>query len=58
MSDKFVKNAYILSIGVFISKFLGFIFIIPFSYMIGKEGLALYTYAYIPYALFLDLSII
>lgn len=53
---KYLKDASILSIGILVSRIMGLIFVFPFSRMIGEEGLSLYTYAYVPYSLFLDLS--
>ncbi len=39
-----------------ISRILGLLFVFPFSRMVLKKGIALYSYAYTPYILFLDLS--
>lgn len=54
--NKYLKDASILSIGILISRILGLIFVFPFSKIVGEEGVTLYSYAYVPYTLFLDIS--
>lgn len=56
MENKFLKGAMILSISMFLTKFLGILYIIPFNQLVGPSGVALYQYAYIPYSLFISLS--
>ena len=51
------KGTAILTIGLFLSKILGVIYIIPFYAMVGKENIGLYQYAYIPYNLMLAVAI-
>lgn len=51
-----MKGAYIITIGIIISKALSLFFIFPFANLVGSNGLSLYSYAYVPYSLFLDLS--
>ncbi len=58
IENKMVKGTMIMSIGIFFSKLIGLLFVFPFASMVGGEGMALYSYAYVPYALFLDLSTI
>lgn len=54
--DSFLKGAFIASLGVFISKILGLIYIIPFNKAVGTKGMALYGYAYTIYNVFLGIS--
>ena len=49
MSSKLVKGTAILTIGLFLSKALGLLYLIPFYAIVGKESMGLYQYAYIPY---------
>ncbi|HSI67477.1 MAG TPA: oligosaccharide flippase family protein, partial [Planococcus sp. (in: firmicutes)] len=52
-----IKGTAILTLGLFLSKILGVIYIIPFYSMVGEENIGLYQYAYIPYNLMLALAI-
>ncbi len=54
--DGFVKGALISTICILFSKILGIIYVIPFYSIIGKQGGALYGYAYNIYILFLSLA--
>lgn len=56
MSNKLLKGTLILTGATFLSKFLGLIFIIPFSNMVEGRGTALYGYAYIPYTVLLSVA--
>ncbi|WP_010174200.1 putative polysaccharide biosynthesis protein [Bacillus coahuilensis] len=57
MSSKLFRGTLILSLGVYISKFLGLFYVIPFYDLIGGEdNAALYTYGYIPYTIFLTIA--
>lgn len=56
-SNSLMKGTAILTIGLFLSKALGLIYIFPFYAIIGEENVALYTYAYIPYSIMLTLAI-
>jgi len=46
----------ILSAATFFSKFIGLIFVIPFTNLVEEKGMALYGYAYIPYTILLSIS--
>lgn len=52
-----IKGTAILTLGLFLSKILGVIYVIPFYSMVGEENIGLYQYAYIPYNLMLSLAI-
>jgi|SRR5690554_5234017 len=57
MSEKsMLKQAFILTAGNIISRFLGLIYIFPFAWLVGQEGQALFSYAYVPYVIFIDLA--
>ena len=43
-----IKGTAILTLGMFISKVLGVIYIIPFYSLVGKDNIGRYQSAYIP----------
>lgn len=51
-----IKNTIILTTATFISKMLGFIYVIPFTDLVGTQGFALYMYAYRPYTIMLSIA--
>ncbi|WP_172371046.1 putative polysaccharide biosynthesis protein [Sporosarcina jiandibaonis] len=57
MSSKLVKGTAILTIGLFLSKALGLLYLIPLYAIVGKESMVLYQYAYIPYNIALSIAI-
>ncbi len=57
MSSKLVQGTAILTIGLFLSKALGLIYLIPLYAIVGKESIGLYQYAYIPYNIALAIAI-
>lgn len=54
--NSFLEGAFIATLAIFITKFLGIIYVIPFNKIIGNTGGALYGYAYNIYNLFLIIS--
>ncbi|KAB2329320.1 putative polysaccharide biosynthesis protein [Bacillus mesophilum] len=56
MSSKLLRGTFILTLGTFVSKLLGLLYVIPFSRIVGPEGTILYQYAYVPYTIFLSMS--
>ncbi len=52
----FIEGAFIATVAIFFSKFIGIIYAIPFKHIIGDQGGALYGYAYNIYNLFLVIS--
>ncbi|WP_088103883.1 putative polysaccharide biosynthesis protein [Halalkalibacter urbisdiaboli] len=57
MADsKLLRGTMVLTAATLISKVLGFIYIVPFSLIVGQTGLALYNYGYIPYTVLLSLA--
>ncbi len=54
--SSFVEGSVVSTLGIFITKILGMLYVIPFYQMIGAKGAALYAYAYNIYVLFLDMS--
>lgn len=50
------KGAIIITISILLSRFLSLFFIFPFSRIVGKDGLALYSISYVPFVFFLDLT--
>ncbi len=57
MSSKLIKGTAILTIGLFLSKALGLLYVIPFYAIVGEENIALYQYGYIPYNIALSIAI-
>ena len=57
MSSNLVKGTAILTIGLFLSKALGLLYVIPFYAIVGGENIVLYQYAYIPYNIALAIAI-
>lgn len=53
-----VRGAVLLTSAIFISKFLGMIYTIPFEKLVGAAGGRLYGLAYGPYTIFISLSTI
>ncbi|WP_010096205.1 putative polysaccharide biosynthesis protein [Ornithinibacillus scapharcae] len=51
-----VRGAFLLTAASFLSKFLGMIYVIPFNAMVGEEGIALYSYAYLPYSILITIA--
>ncbi len=52
-----MKGTAILTIGMFLSKVLGLIYVFPFYAIVGEENVILYQYAYIPYTIMLSVAI-
>lgn len=57
MSSKLIKGTAILTLGLFLSKALGLLYVIPFYAIVGAENIALYQYGYIPYNIALSIAI-
>ncbi|MCZ2257937.1 putative polysaccharide biosynthesis protein [Sporosarcina sp. G11-34] len=57
MSSNLIKGTAILTIGLFLSKALGLLYVIPFYAIVGEENIGLYQYAYIPYNIALSVAI-
>ncbi|MFE5431735.1 oligosaccharide flippase family protein [Peribacillus simplex] len=56
MKSQLLRSTALLSSASLISKVIGFIYIIPFTALVGTTGYALYKYAYGPYAIMISLS--
>jgi len=52
----FLEGAFIATLAIFFTKFIGIIYVIPFYGIVGSQGGALYGYAYNIYNLFLIIS--
>ena len=52
----FVNGAFIVTLGIVITKILGILYVIPFHSLIGDTGGALYGYAYTIYLFFISIS--
>lgn len=57
-SSALLKGTLILTIASFLSKALGFLFVVPFTEMVGTQGYILYEYAYKPYVIILSIATI
>lgn len=51
-----VRGTMLLTGAMFLSKFLGMIYVIPFHTLVGESGGTLFNAAYAPYSIFLSLS--
>ena len=51
-----IRGTAIITGASMISKILGVLYVIPFNSMVGEEGVALFTYAYVPYSILLSIS--
>ncbi|RKJ13453.1 polysaccharide biosynthesis protein, partial [Butyricicoccus sp. 1XD8-22] len=56
MSSKLIKGAMILTLGSVLSKILGLLYVIPLNTLLGKDGVSLYAYAYVPYTIFMSIA--
>lgn len=56
MSSKLLKGAFILTLGTIISRVLGLLYVIPFYKIVGPQGTILYSYAYVPYTIFISIA--
>lgn len=57
MSSNLIRGTFILTLGTFISKFLGLFYVIPFYSIIGgADAAALYSYGYVPYTIFISIA--
>lgn len=56
MRDKTVLQALILGVGQVAAKILSLAFLFRFANDLGKDGMSLYVFAYVPFSLFADLS--
>ena len=54
--NTFIEGAILATIGIFVVKIIGLIYVIPFKMIVGDKGGALYGYAYNIYQLFLAIS--
>ncbi|NGP44218.1 polysaccharide biosynthesis protein [Bacillaceae bacterium SIJ1] len=57
MADsRLLRGTFLLTAATFIAKFLGMISVFPLHALIGEQGGALYSYAYIPYSITLSIA--
>ncbi|MFD3445868.1 oligosaccharide flippase family protein [Microbacteriaceae bacterium 4G12] len=54
--SQFVRGTLFLTMATMISKMLGFVYVIPFTALVGTSGYVLYTYAYRPYTIMLSIA--
>lgn len=52
----FLQGAFIVTLCIVITKILGILYVIPFHWLIGDNGGALYGYAYTIYLFFMSIS--
>lgn len=51
-----MRGTKVLTAATLVSKILGFIYVVPFSALVGQAGLGLYSYGYTPYTILLSLA--
>lgn len=56
MQSKLLRGTFILTVGTFLSKFIGLFYVIPFYQIVGKHGTQLYNYGYVPYTIFISIA--
>ncbi|TYS29750.1 polysaccharide biosynthesis protein [Bacillus pumilus] len=56
MSNKLLRGTLILTIGTYLSRILGMIYLIPFSAMVGATGGALFQYGYNQFTIFISIA--
>ncbi|TDQ39059.1 putative polysaccharide biosynthesis protein [Aureibacillus halotolerans] len=54
--SRLLRGTFLLTSATFISKFLGMILVFPLNALLGEQGGALYSYAYIPYSIMLSIA--
>lgn len=54
--NSFIEGTMIATISIILVKILGMLYVIPFYKIVGSQGGALYSYAYVIYLLFLNIS--
>ena len=54
--NNFIEGTFISTISIIIVKLLGMLYVIPFYRIVGTKGGSLYSYAYVIYLLFLNIS--
>ena len=55
-SKRFLRGTFLLTFATMTSKFLGFIYVVPFTILVGTQGYILYEYAYKPYTIILSMA--
>lgn len=55
-TSNILRGTLILTVGTMLSRILGLVYIFPFHAMVGNEGGALYSYAYVLYSVFLSIA--
>ncbi len=56
MDSKLLRGTFILTIGTYISRILGMIYVFPFVALVGLQGSALFAYGYGQYTIFLSIA--
>ena len=54
--NSFIEGTIVATMGIFLVKVIGIIYVIPLNAIIGEQGGALYGYGYTIYQLFLSIS--
>src|SRR4051794_11804605 len=56
MSNNLLRGTFVLTLGTYLSRILGMIYLIPFAAMVGTDGGALYQTGYAQYTIFLSIA--
>ncbi|TXC90276.1 polysaccharide biosynthesis protein [Metabacillus litoralis] len=56
MSNKLLRGTFILTLGTYVSRILGMIYLIPFAAMVGTTGGGLFQTGYAQYTIFLSIA--
>lgn len=56
MSNNLLRGTFVLTLGTYLSRILGMIYLIPFAAMVGTDGGALFQTGYAQYTIFLSIA--
>ncbi|MDQ0231206.1 putative polysaccharide biosynthesis protein [Metabacillus malikii] len=56
MSNSLLRGTFVLTLGTYLSRILGMIYLIPFAAMVGTDGGALFQTGYAQYTIFLSIA--
>ncbi|MCD7032683.1 polysaccharide biosynthesis protein [Metabacillus sp. GX 13764] len=56
MASKLMRGTFVLTLGTYISRLLGILFVIPFAELVGAPAAGLYNIGYTQYMIFLSIA--
>ncbi|MFV0499662.1 MAG: oligosaccharide flippase family protein [Bacilli bacterium] len=58
MDNKMIKGAKIATIGLFVTKILGILYVIPMNALLSTEAMGIYGISYVQYAFFIQITLV